>query len=151
VALHRFFFASVLFLLSACATIFTGTRDDITIMTDPPGALVLIDGIEWGRTPVTFSYKREAMRQTGKTVILKKEGYADRVFQLQKDFNLVSICNGFTPVFWVVDFVTGALFIYDPTTYSFTLEPVGTEVGLEPPYYLAKRSDGCESSLVVAF
>lgn len=141
--MRRIVFSLIVLLFAGCATVFSGTHDTLTINSNPQGAMVFIDGLEYGRTPATFTLKRDAMRPNGKTVTLKKDGYRDRSFQLQKEFNFVSICNLGNAVFWAIDFVSGALFYYEPLVYTVTLEPAETQAAV--PFYLAAASEGCRA------
>ncbi len=116
--------------LSGCATIFTGTYDDIRIESTPPGAQIRIDGFDQAKTPATITVHRDALRN--KTVTLHKDGYEDRSFRLQREFNLVSVCNWGVPIFWMIDVLSGSLFLYDPLYYNLTLEPKGDSVQAVP-------------------
>ncbi len=107
--------------LQSCATIFTGTKDTITINSQPQGANVQIGGIDKGTTPCTISVKRSS---TSPTISLKKEGYQPRIFELEQSFNLVSIINLGNLIGWGIDAMTGAIKKYDPKTYEMRLEPI---------------------------
>ena len=109
-------------LLSSCATILTGSNDDISFNSTPNGAKILINGAEVGKTPAVVSVKRPGNKTTNVTFQLK--GYEDRTFALQSTFNIASCCNGSNLISWGIDFVTGALFKYDKTNYSMDLEPI---------------------------
>jgi hypothetical protein len=106
--------------LSACATLFTGTKDTVTFNSTPAGATVLIDGIEVGRTPTTIPLKRPGL--SSKTVTLRMQGYQDRTFELQKSFNTVSVLNLTNLFAWGIDALSGAIYKVDPKTYDMTLE-----------------------------
>jgi hypothetical protein len=105
--------------LSACATLFTGTRDTISFNSTPAGATILIDGIEMGKTPATILVKRSL---GDKLVTLKMPGYQDRTFALSKTFNVVSVLNLGSILGWGVDAATGAVFKYDRFSYEMELE-----------------------------
>jgi hypothetical protein len=51
----------------------------VTIRSDPPGALVLVDGEEIGTTPVGFDYTYYGTRN----ITLIKDGYQTRTFPLE--------------------------------------------------------------------
>lgn len=99
-------------MLSSCATIFTGTRDNITVNSDVP-AQVRVDGNPVGSTPVTINAKR------GNTPVItvEKEGYETVTIKPEKHFNAVAILNLFNVVFWGIDFATGAAFRFDQKYY----------------------------------
>ena len=95
------------FIFTSCATILTGTSDDITFNSDPAGAAIMLDGLKVGKTPATDSIKRPGFGNKEKT--LRLDGYEDRTFMLQKEFNVMAICNlGGIPG-WVIDILTGAV------------------------------------------
>ena len=118
-------------LLVSCATIFTGTTQKVEFTSEPEGAEIVIDGIEMGVTPATVEVKKPAMMED-RRVTLKLDGYADRTFVLQKDFQMVSILNVFTgAVGFAIDIITGAIFSYSPETYNMKLESSDDQVKLE--------------------
>ena len=84
-----------------------------------------------GVTPATVEVKKPAMMED-RRVTLKLDGYADRTFVLQKDFQMVSILNVFTgAVGFAIDIITGAIFSYSPETYNMKLESSDDQVKLE--------------------
>lgn len=105
---------------SSCATIFTGTTQTVQINTEPPGARVQVDGLDYGKTPTQVRL-RKGMR--GQTVTIKYPGYEKKIFEPLTNFNPVSVINLFNPLFWAIDFATGAMFRYDPVYYDLDLEP----------------------------
>jgi len=109
-------------LLSSCATVLTGTSDDITFNSTPGGAKIMIDGLEVGQTPAVVTVKRPGNKTT--KVTLQMKGYEDRSFALSSKFNMFSCCNGTNLLGWAIDFVTGSLFKYDKTNYKMELEPM---------------------------
>jgi len=117
------------FLLTSCATLFTGSTDNITINSEPEGAMILVEGIELGRTPATVTVKRPGLGN--KTVTLQLEGYEDRVFILQKEFNVIALLNFGGFVGWIVDIATGAVMKYNPKNYDMKLRPKNTTYRLE--------------------
>jgi hypothetical protein len=109
-------------MLSSCATVLTGTSDDITFNSTPGGAKIMIDGLEVGQTPAVVSVKRPGNKTT--KVTLQMKGYEDRSFALSSKFNMMACCNTGNLLFWAIDFVTGSLFKYDKTNYKMDLEPM---------------------------
>ena len=107
--------------LTSCATIFTGSTDDISFRSDPPGATIYIEGLEQGTTPATVTVKRPGFGET--EVVLELDGYEDKVFTLQSEFNAVSILNFAGLVGWAIDIATGAVKKYNPKGYRLDLEP----------------------------
>ena len=109
------------FIFTSCATILSGTSDDITFNSDPSGAAIMLDGLKVGKTPATVSIKRPGFGN--KEITLKLDGYEDRTFMLQKGFNTMAICNLASWPGWVIDIVTGTIMKYSKTNYSVDLDP----------------------------
>ena len=109
------------FVFTSCATILSGTSDEINFSSDPKGADIMLDGLKVGKTPATVSIKRPGFGN--KEITLKLDGYEDRTFMLQKEFNVMAICNlGGIPG-WVIDILTGAVMKYSKKNYDLDLDP----------------------------
>lgn len=127
--IHLIIVAVAAMLLSSCATLFTGTRDKISFNTDPPGAIVYINGIEQGVTPCKVDVKR-SINDT--EVVFRLDGYQTRFITLSKEFNLVSILNLENLFGWGIDVLTGAIVKYDQKRYNLTLQEEGVYSSLNP-------------------
>lgn len=112
-------FALVTLFWAGCATVFTGTEDEIYINSDPEGARIFVDGIERGQTPDYLYIKRTI---GSREITLKLNGYEARTFYLQKEFNAVSLLNILIPVGFIVDAATGSLMKYQPKGYDISLD-----------------------------
>lgn len=108
-----------MFLMTSCATIFTGTKDTIRFDSKPQGAKVYIDGIEICKTPCTSEVKRSL---SDKLAEVKLDGYQTRVIKLDREFNVISVINLTNLVGWGVDALTGSLMKYDKKSYDVKLE-----------------------------
>jgi len=110
---------------TSCATLFTGTRQKVTIDSNPQGAKVIIDGQKVGVTPANVRVDREldALLEGGKEIRLEMLGYRESGYELDAELNAVSIFNFFNPLFWGIDIVTGAVTKYE-NYYNFELMPV---------------------------
>ena len=117
---------TVAILFSGCATIFTGSKQTVTITSVPPEALVQVNGIDRGITPLAIQLKKGF---DGQTVTLKKEGYETRIFTPEVIFNPVSIINLGNVLGWAIDAASGAIMQYDPRYYEIQLEPVKEKPG----------------------
>jgi hypothetical protein len=106
--------------LTSCATILTGTSDKITFNSSPEGAKVLDAGIEKCTTPCTIKINRSLSE---KTIELKKDGYQNKVIELDSKFNSISILNLFGILGWGIDAATGSIKKYDTKVYNIELEP----------------------------
>lgn len=115
---------SALVLTTSCGTIFTGTKQNVQIRSNPSGAKIEVDGIDRGVTPASLKLKKGF---NGQTISLKKEGYEPRIFQPETTFNTVSILNLFGLIGWAIDAATGAMMKYDPKFYDIDLEKIKEE------------------------
>lgn len=107
------------FLMTSCATNFTGTQDTIRFDSNPQGAKVYIDGLEVCKTPCSTPVKRSIFNKLAE---IKLEGYETRVITLDRKLNAVSILNLGSLVGWGIDAATGALIKYDRKGYEIELE-----------------------------
>ncbi len=99
-------------LCSGCATILSGSSQNITITSEPPGAHVKI-AQQSGTTPAILQVPK------GKDYPIEvTHGTDTRVLPLQRTFDAISVLNIFFWPGFIVDAVTGAITKYDPDTYS---------------------------------
>lgn len=106
-------------LLNSCATLISGTKQNVSIKTDPSGARVFVDGKDQNViTPCNIDVKRK------KEVVytFQKEGYKDGKVTENAKFNTTVLWNillGGIPGF-IVDFSSGANNKYqDNVFYKF--------------------------------
>ncbi len=116
---------AALMLTTGCATLFSGTTQQVTIESDPPGAQIVIDGKIEGNTPGKVKLHRELndLVNGGKNIELVLPGYYRDGYFLQANLNSTAIINLFNIFFWGVDAATGAITKYDKYT-NFMLMPV---------------------------
>ena len=105
----------------SCASLISGTSQDIYINSNPEGATIYDGGLKVGRTPATITIKKSGLRD--KEISLSLEGYERRTFILRKSFDAVAILNLAGILGWAVDFATGAIMKYDKTNYDIDLDP----------------------------
>lgn len=110
----------MLLLSSSCATIFSGTSDSVSFNSRPDGASILINGIPRGTTPATIQISRPGMGSN--VVTLKKDGFQDMTFVMDKSFNGVSIINLGNLLGWGIDAMSGALMKNGTSSYDLSLE-----------------------------
>jgi hypothetical protein len=116
-------------LLSGCATMFAPGSDKVTIKTDPPGASVYEGANFLGKTPLTYSFKRETFEK--KTLTIKKEGYASQELDLKKALEKTALWNfGFFittsgATSWGIDALSGNMTKYYPGSYFIDLSKRG--------------------------
>lgn len=112
--------AAVLLFTSSCGTIFTGTKQNVLIKSNPSGAKIQVDGVDRGTTPSNVQLKKAFK---GQVITLTKDGYERYEFAPETTFNPVSILNLLGMVGWAIDAATGAMMKYDPTFYEVDLKP----------------------------
>lgn len=103
--------------LTGCATIFKGSDQVLTITSDPDGATVRIDGKPVGVTPLSTKVKKNS----ADSIMIEKEGYRTETMPLDKKFDGITLLS----IFWdlgTTDFVTGAAYEYQPSTYHFKMK-----------------------------
>lgn len=118
------------FLMTSCATIFTGTKDTLTFNSKPEGASVYIDGLEVCKTPCTTQVKRSL---SDKIAEIKLDGYETRVITLDREFNVVSVINLGSLIGWGIDAATGSIMKYGKKGYEIELEKDNKTSLLENP------------------
>ena len=105
----------------SCATIISGTSQDIYINSNPEGATIYDGGLKVGKTPATITVKKSGFND--KEISLSLEGHERRTFILKKSFDAVAILNLAGILGWAIDFATGAVMKYDKTNYDLDLDP----------------------------
>ena len=105
----------------SCASLISGTSQDIYINSNPEGATIFDGGLKVGITPATITIKKSGLGD--KEITLTLEGYERRTFILRKSFDAVAILNLAGILGWAVDFATGAIMKYDRTNYDIDLDP----------------------------
>ena len=117
------FLAFALASIGGCATIVSGTTQEVSFQSNPEGAKVSVSGRVLGNTPVTLQLKREK----GQSLVFEKEGYKRLTMRLDTRM------NGW---FWgnivigglfgsSTDGVSGAVYAYSPSQYLVSLEKTG--------------------------
>lgn len=115
-------FAFCVVLLTSCATVFSGNSDDVTITSDPTGALVAIDGVPKGRTPLTVDLEKGNSYSVSVSKDGYEAGYATLTNRVGAGWVILDIFAGLVPV--VVDAVTGAWGGLSPDTVHLVLTPI---------------------------
>lgn len=97
---------------TSCATIISGSRQTVQISSQPNAAVVYLNEIEVGKTPIVENLKRNQNYQ----LVLKLDGYKPYEIMLEKKFNAWYIGNVLIGgiVGLVIDPITGALFKLKP-------------------------------------
>ncbi len=111
-------------LLAGCATIVSGTSQELSFISSPEGATVTVNGKVLGKAPLTVSLKKEA----GQSLTFEKEGYKPLTMRLDTRINswfwgniVIGGLLGST-----TDGISGGVYEYSPAQYMVTLDPIGT-------------------------
>lgn len=110
----------VAMMFASCATIVSGSKQTIKIDSTPSSAVVLVDGKEIGKTPLTTKLTRKENHK----VRIQLEGYQPYEVELTKKFNEWYIGNvvfgGLIGL--VVDPITGAIYRLTPKEINTELQ-----------------------------
>lgn len=110
--------ASLVLFLSGCATISSGTSQDIRISTEPPGARCALtrNGENLGEVLSTPDVIRVSRTKQDIEIICTKSGYQDSKYINKSDYSATLVGNAvgsiFAPVLIGVDSATGAVNAY---------------------------------------
>jgi len=112
--------------LNGCATIFSGTTDELKFDANVPGVRVTIDGQFKGTLPLTVNQSRDFMH--GQEFIVKFEapGYVTQEFKLKRQFNWIALLDITSiPTSGGIDYYTGALMRFEPNEYHIQMQKRG--------------------------
>ncbi len=111
--------------ISSCATILTGTKQNIIITSNPPNASVELNGKVVGTTPLDLKLKKSLFKT--QIIRLQKDNYYNEIFEITKKLQPLTLLNFFyTGLPLLIDMATGSCIRYD-YLYSKTLSPNPTE------------------------
>lgn len=116
---------SLMLLLSACASVFSGTDQRMIIKSEPEGATVYFDGLAKGTTPLELLLRKDEFKE----IRISKPGYMDEIIPLQTKMDTVVILNFTVVTAHTTDAMTGAMFEYYPNAYFVTMQKKGTKKG----------------------
>ena len=115
-------FGAIPFFLQNCATILSGSTQSVTIDSNPKGAQVYVDGVKYGKTPVSIALKKPGLGD--KFAELRLDGYESRTILLNKSLDGKTFLNILLGgiIGLGVDMATGAINQYEPGTYNVDLD-----------------------------
>jgi hypothetical protein len=112
---------------SGCAYMLKGTRDNMTVITDPAGADVVVNDRKEGPSPVSFTVPSNEDLH----IRLSKDGYEPKKITSQPSFRwgyeVWSFLEFVFPM--VIDLSYGAAWGHEPTTITKHLEPLPAAPG----------------------
>ena len=113
-------FFIICIILSSCALIFKGTKEEVRFGSDPQRAEVYINGVKMGETP--FALK--LVTKDTYAIEFRLEGYKSKSFQINNKVGagwiILDILFGLVPV--VIDAATGAWYSFDQKNIDAVLE-----------------------------
>lgn len=113
---------AAILLTPGCATLFTGTTDVINFTSNADQVRVYIGGRFVGKTPLTTPVKRSIGE--GPRIKFEKEGYGTQEFNLEKEFNWVSVLDISSVITsGGIDVLTGAVMKYSKDSYHVEMIP----------------------------
>ena len=98
--------------MGACATIMSGTKQNVSFNTDPQGAKVLVNGQDKGVTPVTVKVPRKKQA----VYTFEHAGYVDGIITEKGRLNSWFLGNVFV-IGFIVDGATGAMWKFDESVF----------------------------------
>ena len=113
---------AIIFLSTSCATLFSGNTDEVVITTSPSDALVSVNGIPRGYTPLTL----ELEKGESYSIRIEKEGYQDGYATISEKVGagwvVLDVFTGLVPL--IIDAVTGSWSGLEPDNISLALMPL---------------------------
>jgi hypothetical protein len=116
------FLVGAFFFFYGCASIISGSKQQMTFQSTPEGATVSVNGRLVGKTPISIQLDKKS----GQSLEFKKDGYQPVTMELTTHLdgwfwgNI--ILGGF--IGSTTDGISGAVHEYSPSQYYVTLQPV---------------------------
>ena len=106
--------------MTSCATIMTGTKQDIVIKSSPSGAVVKLNNNNIGITPITTRLSRNI---TNQTIRIELDGYKPYEVNIARKFNAWYIGNIIFGqiIGLIIDAADGAMYKLTPTQIDAVL------------------------------
>ena len=111
--------------LSSCATLINGKTQEVQIISQPPGANVIVDGVDRGQTPVSLDLARKDRH----SVSVSMYGYENFHILMKRSLSSWTILGG--PIGWLVDDATGGMYNLKPNTINIQLTPDETQTSIQ--------------------
>jgi len=109
--------------ITNCATIMSGTKQKIDIISDPPEADIIIKEARIAKTPAVIELNR---KEKHAVIRIEKEGYETVEVNLSRTFNKWYTYNffSFLLIGFIVDPLTGAAYSLDPQKIDVWLQKI---------------------------
>lgn len=106
------FISLVALWLNGCATLFGDNTRQVTVKSNPAGADIYIDGIQYGTTPSVITLPNYIYG--GKVITLEKKGYNTQSKVVGATFQPVGLWNILFPIGFIIDAVSGDIVKVEP-------------------------------------
>lgn len=131
-----------------CATMFRSATERVEVTTDPPGAIVAVDGVVQGRSPLVLSFTRSS---SSPWIGVWAEGHKERYVKLVRGYDgegigylvmdllLVPALTGLIGM-WIalgVDFSGESFYGFEKLEHHVVLEKAAE--GAEPPPWTKRK------------
>jgi hypothetical protein len=134
--------------LCGCATIFSGSDDELSFSANVQGVRLSIDGKYIGELPRTVEMSRNFIGGKKFMARFEREGYQTQEFKLERSFNAVAILDISSPLTsGGIDVLTGAIMKFSPTDYQVQMLPAGQSAASSE---FRRSVEGTEFALVNA-
>jgi uncharacterized protein YceK len=115
-------------LTAGCATLVSGSKQDVAFSSTPAGAKVFVDDENMGQTPLTLTLARKKEHQ----VRIEIPGYQPYLLKFDRNVNLWTVGNIFNFTGFIglaIDYASGALFWLDPDQVKKSLALADADIG----------------------
>lgn len=107
---HNLIILIILITVSGCATLISGSNQQIDVSTSGGSKPVYVNGVFQDSTPCRIKVKRSVTKE--KVVTIGRSDSA-KVVRLRKKYNRVSTINFIILPGWIIDLLTGAVVKYE--------------------------------------
>ena len=108
------------FLVSSCATLYGQNNREVTVHSEPPGAKLYMNGVEYGKTPASIILP--SVGYNSQKLTLKKPGYQDKDVFVETEFQNVGYWNLIVFPAFLIDLGTGYMYKIKPGYYDFDVQ-----------------------------
>ena len=117
-----FLLVSFLSLHINCASIISGSDQEVRIMSEPAGAKVRINGILRGKTPAVIDLERKRRHD----IQIEHEGFETSIQSTRRGFNWWFVGNVIFGglIGMIMDFANGSVYKIKPDEIHATLDPI---------------------------
>jgi hypothetical protein len=113
------FICATMLLFTGCASVFSGSNQNLSFDSEPSGAQVTMNSASLGKTPLTIPVKKKL---SAPIIEFKLDGYETKSLALQNAFDPIGVLNIFIWPGFIIDAATGSMMEYDVYNYKVILD-----------------------------